>query len=787
MQDLGPAPGALDDKAIIRKYDSQIAQLIKQAEDPFFQSERVLLINEARFNWLAVEKNMHFGIPGVTPSPYGSVLDWVPFDNLNSSDGQINGPDVRLAFPVALISGDCWKFCAVMGSNSPRVKGVADDVHDSESVHSAHVADVNIRDLWLKNRIDRRWRVVAFHQYTTGPCYIRGSWNTDATKYGESTEPEIDIVAGPDGSPMPTVTGTRTYANGDAEPSFHSILEVSHPYEAKSLTDCGWFKCECMRSKWELLAKYKGDGDTPGPLEKYRDGDVPDDDVSASSTIAAEARESTATPSGTGRPIRPNFWRFSELYLQPYLYESIMDSEARKVFQEHYPDGFYVARAGAINLEVDNRKLTDEWTVARVNRGERIMERPIVSDVMPIQRAIDDLVGMAQETVLRAITQTIMDSQLIDREAANTREAVPAEIILTALPVDGDLTKRIYQIPPARLSDQVRPLIQDFRAMMQDIGGIRPELSGGGEPTQTFREAQQRKQQALAQLAPQAQAMEDAAEDLARILVNLRSKYGAGTVKAENKSAYGSQTDVVDIASLQEEGWHAEADDQFPLTLSDRRDTLFGLLKDGFPPEVLQALGILNPINIEEVTELLQVPGFESAVQDQKEKTLADIQMLLQQQPQPGAPGPTGQPGPPQPSLPIDQFDNHGLVAALGSAWLVANFKVKDGNPAGFANVVAFTQAHALAAAPPPPPPPPPPLKGSLAVSLKAEDVPQEMSTLLQAAGIQTQPQTPPMSAPPPPMAGPPPIGGPPSATGPASPLPPLPTGGPGPQPVPLQ
>ena len=30
-----------------------------------------------------------------------------------------------------------------------------------------------------------------------------------------------------------------------------------------------------------------------------------------------------------------------------------------------------------------------------------------------------------------------------------------------------------------------RPLIQDLRALMQDIDGIRPELSGGGQPPLT--------------------------------------------------------------------------------------------------------------------------------------------------------------------------------------------------------------------------------------------------------------------------------------------------------------
>jgi hypothetical protein len=774
MDILGPAQGAKTNKEVIAEYGPEIDKLLKQAEDPFFQSERILLLNESRFNYNAINKNMHFGIPGITSMAGGSMVDWVSFDNLNNGEGQINGPDVRLAFPVALIAGDCWKFCAVLGANSPRVKAVPDDIHDSDDVHAASVADPNIRDLWLKNKIDRRWRMVAFHQFATGPAYLRGVWNTDATKYGESTEPEIDVVSAPDGSTMPQVVGQRSYANGDAEVEVHSVLEVSHPYQAKELSHCGWFKTEVMRSKWELIARYKGEGDEPGPLDKYREGDLPDDDTSASSTIAAEAVESTETPSGTGRSKHPNFWRFSEFWMQPHLYESISNKEAREVLQTQFKDGFYCARVGSITVEIDNRKLTDEWTVARVGRGERIMERPVVSDVMPIMRAIDDLVGMFQETVLRAITQTLFDSQLLDREAINTREAVPAEMIAVQMPGDGALDKHVFQIPPTHASDQLRPFIQDLRAMMQDITGVRPELSGGGAPTQTFREAKQRKDQALAQLAPQADAMTEAAEDLAVILVKLRAKYGAGTVKATNKTAYGSKTDVVDISSLKTSGWHAEADDQFPLTLADRRDTLFSVLKE-FPPEVQQALTLLDPINIEEVCELLQIPGFESTIKDQKEKTLADIEQLL-------AAPPLG---------PIDVYDNHLVAANLMGKWLIANQKIRQENPAGFERVITAFQSQLAAAAPPPPPPPPPPLKGSLSLSAKMEDYPSLMSEVLGAAGVAPPNAAPPSPGPPAPgpMGAPPPISGQPPVPAPAqvNPLPPLPTGPGGPAPVPVQ
>lgn len=729
----GPAPDALSNDEIIAKYDGAISCICKAAADPQYDPERIYLLNCAKQNLMKI-RGQQYGVPGLVGTEYGSITDYVPFSGMN--DGQENGASIRLCPPVNFIGGDAWKYTAVLGQSAPRVKGVADDVQDGESAEAGRNADVNIRDLWEKHKLDRMWRIVAFHQYATGPAFLRGSWNTDAKRYGQSIEPKIDVQIGPDGAPMPVVVGQQAYANGDAEPRVYSILEVSAPWHSRTVAECGFIRCEVMRSKWELLAEYSEDG-KPSKLDQYREGEVPDNDMGAASTTAADVRQSSYTPSGTAQTKKPNEWRHSEYWVQPHLFQAIPEPEVRKIFQDQFPDGLYVARVGSLTMKIDNRCATDEWAVCKVGHTERINDRPICADTVPLQGAVNDLFGMAIETVLRAITQTIMDSQLIDREAYSTKEAIPAEVILTALPVDGDLSKRIYQIPPARLGDQVLPLLNLIRTFWQDINGIRPELTGGGEPTQTYREARQRKEQALLQLAPQSDEMRYAAEDIATILVKLRAKYGAGTVKAQRNGAYGTETDVVDMAALKDSGWHAESDDSFPMTVADTRDSLVTALKE-FPPEVQQALSLLDPMNIEAIFELMELPGFESAVRDQVDKTLSgDIPQLLEAQPIDGTPGPDGMPGSKQSSLPPDQYDNHVIVAGLLAKWLVSRTgqKTKASNPAGFANVEAFQAAH-QALAIPPPPAPPPPMRSALNWTGKLEDFPNLIPELLEGAGL---------------------------------------------------
>jgi hypothetical protein len=733
MENLGPATDAMSNKEIIARYDDALKAVIKASTDPQHDADRQIQITQAKLRW-EMYLGQHFCIPTDVIGPYGQeVAQYAPFDYTSQQqDG--GGAQVKLCPPVNVAGGDAYKYMAVMGANAPRVKGVADDPQDPESMHAGHVADINIRDLWVKQKIDRKWRYLAFHQYVTGPAFIRTFWNTDARKYGQSIEPVIEITDD-NGVPMPTKTGDRAYDNGDAEIAIYSIIDCDVPFMCSELDRCSRFRFENMVSKWSLLSRFKGDDETAGPLEQYRDGDVPDSEFTAADSTANEARGATHNPSAMGTIKKVNHWRLHEYWIEPDQYEAA-PKEARAVFQKQFPDGLYICKVGDITVEIDNRKVTDEWVVCRVGRADNIMERPILADAVPLVRAIDDCFGLAIETILREITQTFVDSTLVDRFAMNTKEAVPQEMVLVQMPPDGDLPKHFFPMQGNKLNDQVRPFLEYIRVLIQDITGIRPELSGGGPPTQTFREAKQRKDQALQQLAPQAQQMQDAAASVAENLVKLRAKYGSGTVKAQNPSAYGSKTDVADIAELRCDGWHAEADDNFPMTLADRRDAVWSMLKE-FPPEVQQALSILDPMNISIICELLQIAGFESAVQEQKEKTLNCVKMILEGQ-----------------QLQPDVYDNYALADGLLQKWLVGNQQEKNKNPMGFQAVEAYQQAmHQLAM--PPAPPPQPPIKGTIAISAKAEDFPNSLPGLLAAAGVPPQ-DMPPANAPVPPPAQPP-------------------------------
>src|ERR1700722_3500157 len=145
---LGSARESPRNAENIRTYGaSSLKELTVAATDPQFDFERITAISQARYNWLLVKNNSSSIFGYDNNSGYGEGQgNWIPFDT-GTADQEETGASVRVDLPINTIGGDCWKFAAVMGSSSPRVKGVADDLRNPDDINAAHCADVNIRDL----------------------------------------------------------------------------------------------------------------------------------------------------------------------------------------------------------------------------------------------------------------------------------------------------------------------------------------------------------------------------------------------------------------------------------------------------------------------------------------------------------------------------------------------------------------------------------------------------------------------------------------------------------------
>jgi hypothetical protein len=301
------------------------------------------------------------------------------------------------------------------------VKAVADAPgRRTDSIEVAQNADVKSATCGSSRRSTAHGKALAFHQYVTGPVFIARDLEHGREKYGSDHRASNRNHHDAGRHPRSDRHRANLVCERRRRVRLYSVLEVAIPWEAKTREDLDWLRCEVMRSKWKLLDQYRNkDPKGPSPLEQYRDQDVPDDDYASSSTSAQEARDAVGNPSGTGQGEEKQPVAILGTLGQAVSLRAATNPEARKVLREQFPDGLYIARVGSITVEIDNRQ--SHRRVGHLQNRPRRKDHgpPLCADAIPLNVAIDDLFGMAIETVLRAITQTIMDSQLIDREAMN--------------------------------------------------------------------------------------------------------------------------------------------------------------------------------------------------------------------------------------------------------------------------------------------------------------------------------------------------------------------------------
>jgi len=688
---------------LIAYLGADLDTLVSSVINDEYASERRIAVNRAKRNWRFV-KGDHFLAPAWVDDGAEAYADYISVDGSTEE----NGAKQKFCYPVNLVAGDCWKFVAVTGQSAPNVKCEADDLDSQDSIDASKKADISVIDLRAKWQADEIQPDLSFHQYVTGPSFGYTRYVTNGRKYGVTKVPKMELVPQmqPDGliAMIPEQVGEESYENGDVELSHCNILQVEVPFGKKRMEDCKWLRYRYLEDKYTLLGLYRN------RLKEHRHDDGRGGRADANTNAGVEAQEATALPSGSGNAHKKSHWLFDQTFLDYEVFEGVEDEGKRKLLQEHFPNGLHATKVNDIWVNLEDENKNDGWAVCKVGRGEYIMENPIIHDAIPFQKATNDMWGLAVETILRAIPKTIVDQAILSRRAAGENDPTPNEILFTIGNHNGDISKGIAALPMARFSDQLVPFLNLSRLTMQDVTGIRPELAGGGQPTSTYREAKQRKDQAMMTLAPCSNAHNRFWEKVYENGTRLRAKYGSGEIKVQQDTGFGVSSDTVDQSELTEGLWHCEADEGIALSFTERADRLLGLLKE-FPPEVMQSLALTDIINISELLHLLQLAGFKSPMEDAYKKAVRIIGRCAREEPVQDIDMMTGQPVM-LPSIPIDDIEEDpAFFLNVAQRWMNSDEgdKVKLKAPAGYENVKArarqarqMAQAAAMAMMPPP-------------------------------------------------------------------------------------
>lgn len=664
----------LTTEQIIARYGQEIRRISEEKEDNNHRQERSLHIARARRNWRMVDGD-HFLAPGFVGNAGEEVVDWV------SVEGQEEGGTQRFAYAINILGADARLFQSVMGQTAPRVQIVPDDIDDPEEIDGARkvkISSINLQQRW---RADTRQAEISFHQFVTGPVFLYTPFEIDEKKNGFHEIPNIEMDPA---TGAPIMGEPMRVPRGDAELYVYNSLHVDVPFGRREIPDAEWLKCQTLESKFRMLARYR---------EQLKNAPMGGHgfEENIATREAIQAQRATAVPSGVGED-REAQWVLTREWWDTAMFEGFTDSDTREFFKQHFPDGakFTWVRDKLVDIEGEDKN--EVWAAIKPGTSEYIMSNARCHDSIPFQRAFDDLVGLIIEIVLRSVPKLIVDAGLIDHEALNTNEPTPYEVIPTLTPASGNIAQGIAPFPTAKMPDQSMAFMQQLRIIMQDVNGMKPELAGGGQPTSTYREAKQRKDQAMLTLSTPAACQRSGWEIAYRNGNKQRARFGMGQIKAKDSNGPTARTVSVDMESIPLTGWHVEADDSLPMTFTERVDRLLGMIKEN-PPEVVAAMGVLEVQNIKKVLSLVQLDGFTSYKEMAFDREMRIINRLLAEPPIENVDPATGMPIPGQPNfLPTVEMDpildDPQFVLEVGRQFAASaeGQRTEEDNPDGYRN-----------------------------------------------------------------------------------------------------
>src|SRR3982751_1975365 len=409
----------------------------------------------------------------------------------------------RFSAVYNIYEADGAKFIGAVGQRAPNVKALPDDNESEQDIAAANDVDGALRILRRKWDTDQRQGELTYNGWNTGPTFGLTTYVADGHKYGWTEEPKIELqqvdVGMGEMMPVPVPNGVQRYPNGDIELTLASVLYVTIPYKAKVLADAPWLRYEYMEHK-SLLKGLYGDKIKDEKTERFSG-------TTAEQESTIRAQHQASSPSGqTSTEWSKNRWHYARDWIRPSLYSMITgdvpseSGETHKLsdaLEEQFPDGLKIAFVNGRIVDVVHERMDDVWSVCKTGKGDRILGEPWGNNMIPVQDGINDFFNMANEIILRSIPKTLVDSSLIDVNKIDENDPEIAEIILTKIQPGQNIGNMMAAFPMARMHDQLMPFAQLMRAMSREIGGVTEALSGGGQPSQTYRGEKQRRDQSM--------------------------------------------------------------------------------------------------------------------------------------------------------------------------------------------------------------------------------------------------------------------------------------------------
>jgi len=393
-------------------------------------------------------------------------------------------------------------------------------------------------------------------------------------------------------------------------------------------------------------------------------------------------------------------------WLRPIAYRYYMEEDDEFVALSKYPDGLYaVIINDDLLCEIVGDKLDDHWTLTEHPLAENLHAEPIGTPMVPLQDITNELANLTLETIEFGIGEVFADTRVLDFDAYQQQEARPGQISPATAPSGMNLAAGFYEMKPATLSREVELFADRMTTTTQYVMGTYPSVYGGtlAEGSNTAREYEMSKSSALQRLSTVwlilqywwADVMGKATRSFARNMISDES-----FVKAQGSNFLNVWIRKVELSGDVGDVL-PEISEALPVSWTQKRDVLMNLMqmKD---PAIAAVLS--HPENASMVAALIGLPDLYIPGDDDRNKQLMEIALLITSEPSMGPMGPIS-------SVPITpELDNNAVEAEVCRAWLKSEVgqDAKNNNPAGYANVLAHLKEHLMTMQPPPMPMPSP-------------------------------------------------------------------------------
>lgn len=398
---------------------------------------------------------------------------------------------------------------------------------------------------------------------------------------------------------------------------------------------------------------------------------------------------------------------YSLIWVQPNSYWRIAaDDPLLQKLRSLFPYGMKVTMYGPLVLQIEPAVLAKEWSVCKLHRGYGLYPPSVADNVVPFNERFNAINNILDDYMERCSTGvTLADPRRVDIRQMSGKPLTGG--VLNPTPSVGEGVNQPLSNAIYHFSFEMDPGLVNYLDRIwnycQIISGIPPQVSGTGTTpgVETGKGQKQMLDQAMGPLGDIYDAMKEehaAAGQNAIECLQQNMKYTGSLWRVIEENGSEFRQNYVHLDEMQGRvRVKASTDEGLPMSPEQKRQWCQTIMEMAEKENPAALAWLDETSNQQLLNDYWGLPGSVSPGAAQRSKTLQDIRRLLQSPPRPKI-GPDGKQlidpvdGPVvTPSIaPNKWVEDYRILLPTIDQFCAANCDVKDQNPLGWSNVIAF-------------------------------------------------------------------------------------------------